>query len=109
MGDKTRYYPRDPRQAVQKQQSDVDLDIAPRQAEILTIGVLDLDTVGGHGRLAGAGLILSKHAELISPVLNEVGDVEDVRDAGCGVDTSPVVRAMFTLVDPVAGDATATI
>ena len=75
----------------------------------LTVGILDLDAAGSHGRLAHARLVLRKHAELVSPVLDEVGDVDHVGDAGVEVDAAPVVCAVLPLLDPVAGDAAAAV
>ena len=81
----------------------------PPRRTTLTVGILDLDAVGGHGWLAHAGLVLSEDAELVAPVLDEVGDVDHVGDAGVVVDARPVVRPVLALLDPVASDAPAPV
>lgn len=46
-----------------------------------TIGVFDLDAVGGRRWFTKPSAVLSEHAELVSAVLDQVGYVDDVGDA----------------------------
>ena len=71
--------------------------------------ILDLHTVGGHGRFAHAGLVLGKNSELVLSVLDEAGDVDHVGDAERVVDAGPVLRALLSLLHPVTLDLTAAV
>lgn len=66
-----------------------------------TVWIFDLDTVGSQRWFAHSGLVFSKHSELVSAVLDKVGNIDHVCQAGRQVDAVPVLCAVLPLVHPV--------
>lgn len=74
-----------------------------------TVWILYFDTVGSHRWFAHSSLVFSKHSELVSAVLDKVGNIDHVCQTGRQVDAVPVICAVLPLVHPVRLDPSASV
>lgn len=74
-----------------------------------TIWIFDLHAVRSKRWFAHSSLVFSEHSEFVSAILNEVGNIDHVCQAGCQVDAVPVFCSMLTFIHPVGLDPSTTI
>lgn len=74
-----------------------------------TIWIFDLHAVRSKRWFAHSSLVFSEHSEFVSAILNEVGNIDHVCQAGCQVDAVPVFCSMLTFIHPVGLDPSTTV